>query len=139
MICERVALANEGRNPHLVAEMEHSYFVVGDHQFHDGYALVLLKNHVREPFELSPDVQREHFREVMRAAQAIHDSFRPWKMNLSCYGNVEPHVHWHIVPRYEDDPHRGKDPWQEVARFGERAISAETARELASRIRRNFS
>ena len=67
LICECVALAEEGRNPHLIAAMEHSYFVVGDHQFHQGYALVLLKEHVREPFELSPGVQREHFREVMLA------------------------------------------------------------------------
>ena len=45
--------------------MDHSYFVVGDHQFHQGYALGLMKEHVREPFELSPHVQREHFREVI--------------------------------------------------------------------------
>jgi hypothetical protein len=74
LICERVALAKEGSNPHLIAEMDHSYFVVGDHQFHQGYGLVLLKAHVREPFELSPDVQREHFREVMRAAEATRSS-----------------------------------------------------------------
>ncbi len=43
LICERVALAREARNPHLIAEMEHTYFVVGDHQFFKGYALVLLK------------------------------------------------------------------------------------------------
>src|SRR3954465_5571916 len=67
LICERVALAREGRNPHLVAEMEHSLFVVGDPQFHRGYAGGALKQHVREPYELSPDVQGEHFREVMRA------------------------------------------------------------------------
>jgi hypothetical protein len=83
LICERVALAKEGRNPHLIAEMDHTYFVVGDHQFHQGYALVLLKEHVREPFDLPPHVQREHFREVMRAAEAINNTFEPWKMNFS--------------------------------------------------------
>jgi len=71
LICDRVSLAKAGRSPHLIAEMTHSYFVVGDHQWHQGYALVLLKEHVREPFQLSPDIQREHFREVMRAAEAI--------------------------------------------------------------------
>jgi hypothetical protein len=55
-MCERVALATVGRSPHLVAEMEHSLFVVGDHQWHRAYALVLLKEHVREPFDLPPDV-----------------------------------------------------------------------------------
>jgi diadenosine tetraphosphate (Ap4A) HIT family hydrolase len=93
LICERVAPAEEGRNPHLVAEMEHSIFVVGDHQWHRGYAVVALKRHVREPYGLT-DVQGEHFREVMRAAEAICKTFRPVKMNFSCYGNAEPHVHW---------------------------------------------
>src|SRR3954451_14607416 len=138
LICERVVLAREGRNPHLVAEMEHSLFVVGDHPFHRGYAVVALKQHVREPYELSPDVQGEHFREVMRAAEALDRTFRPIKMNFSCYGNAEPHVHWHIVPRYEDDPHPGKDPWEDIARFGERIITADEAREIAGRIRENL-
>lgn len=80
LICERVALAKEGRNPHLIAEMDHSHFVVGDHQFHQEYALFLFKEHVREPFDLPPHVQREHFREVMRAAEAINNTFQPWKM-----------------------------------------------------------
>ena len=139
LICDRVALAAEGRNPHLIAEMEHSHFVVGDHQFHRGYALVLLKEHVREPFDLLPDVQREHFREVMRAAEALNATFRPAKMNFSCYGNAEPHVHWHLAPRYEDDPHPGQDPWKETARFGERVIGADEARAIAARIRDHFA
>jgi len=118
--------------------MEHTYFVVGDHQFHEGYALVLLKEHIREPFELSPEVQREHFAEVMRAAKALQDTFRPWKLNYSCYGNAEPHVHWHIFPRYEGDPNRG-NPWRDAARFSERSITPEQAREIAARVRGNFA
>jgi hypothetical protein len=42
------------------------------------------------------------------------------------------------VPRYEDDPHPGRDPWEDIARFSEATISADQAREIASRIRRNF-
>jgi diadenosine tetraphosphate (Ap4A) HIT family hydrolase len=84
-------------------------------------------------------VQREHFREVMRAAEAINDTFQPAKMNFSCYSNAEPHVHWHIVPRYDDDPHPGRNPWQDIARFGESTITADEAREIAARIRRNFA
>jgi diadenosine tetraphosphate (Ap4A) HIT family hydrolase len=138
LICERVALAKGGNSPFVIAEMERSYFVVGDHQWHEGYALVLLKEHVREPFELEPDVQREHFREVMRAAQALYTTFRPRKMNFSCYGNAEPHVHWHLVPRYKEDPHPTKDPWEDIARFHEKAVAPEQAREIAARIRGNL-
>ena len=50
----------------------------------------------------------------MRAAEALNRTFAPRKMNFSCYGNAEPHVHWHLVPRYDDDPHPGQDPWRDV-------------------------
>ncbi len=138
LVCERVVLARQGGNPYLIAEMEHSFFVVADHQWHRGYALVLLKDHVREPYALAPEVQREHFREVMRAAEAIDKTFAPVKMNFSCYGNAEPHVHWHVVPRYADDPHPGKDPWEDIERFREKLITADQAQAIAAQIRSNF-
>jgi diadenosine tetraphosphate (Ap4A) HIT family hydrolase len=122
----------------VIAEMEHTYFVVGDHQFHEGYALVLLKEHVREPFDLPPRGQRQHFAEVMRAAKALQETYHPWKLNYSCLGNAEPHVHWHIFPRYENDPNRG-NPWREAARFDEHRISPEQAGEIAARIGSNFT
>ena len=64
-------MAHEGRNPHLVAEMDHTIFVVGDSQFHAGYTLVLLKDHVRELHELTPAVQLAQFSELMRATRAV--------------------------------------------------------------------
>jgi diadenosine tetraphosphate (Ap4A) HIT family hydrolase len=138
LICERVALVRERHNAHLIADMRHSVFVVGDHQWHRGYALVLLKAHVREPFELPRDVQSEHFGEVMRAAEALSKTFAPLKMNYSCYGNAEPHVHWHLVPRYEDDPHPGQDPWRDSERFRERTTSLSDAADIAAEIRANL-
>lgn len=138
LICDRVLMAREGRNPYLIAEMEHSFFVVGDHQFHDGYSLVLLKDHVREPYDLPSDVQTQQFGEVMRAARALSATFRPWKLNYACYGNFEPHVHWHIFARYEDDPDRTSNPWLHADRFGDRVITSDEARKVATRIRANF-
>ena len=138
LICQRVALAERGQNPYVIAEMKHTFFVAGDHQFHRGYALVLLKDHFREPFDLSPEVQAAHFVETMRAARAVQATFAPWKLNFSCYGNGDPHVHWHIWPRYEDDPDRGNHPWKHAARFGEAIIDTDEARRLAAEIRSNF-
>ena len=71
----------------------------------------------------------------MRAAAALNRAFAPRKMNLSCYGNAEPHVHWHLVPRYEDDPHPGQDPWRDAERFSEKTISPAEAATLAAQIR----
>ena len=77
LICERVQLGREGRNPYFIHEFEHSLFVVGDHQYHPDCSLVLLKEHVRELHELTPAVQTALFQEVMAATNAIVQTFTP--------------------------------------------------------------
>lgn len=138
LICDRVALWQRGQNPYFIHEFEHSIFVVGDHQFHQGYSLVLLKEHQRELHKLSPTIQTELFQEVMAATRAIVHTFHPWKMNHACYGNSEPHVHWHLFPRYSHDRDRHKNPWQHCAEFNKWRIDAQTARELSQRIQANL-
>ena len=139
LICERIALWREGGNPYLIDEFEHSLFVVGDHQFHPGYSLVLLKEHVRELHELSLSVQAASFQEVMAATRALVRTFGPWKMNHACYGNAEPHVHWHLFPRYESDPDHRRNPWLHASEFKDHGIDESTAQELSRRIKANLT
>lgn len=137
-ICERVQLWRDNQNPYFVHEFEHSIFVIGDHQFHPGYSLVLLKEHVRELHELTPDVQAALFREVMAATEAVVRVFHPWKMNHACYGNAEQHVHWHLFPRYDTLPDHRRNPWLHAGEFGGHRINAQAARELALRVRQGL-
>ena len=135
MICTNVALAKAGKNPKFIYEFTHSIFVVGDHQFHKGYSLVLFKNHIRELHDLPEEVQKEHFLEVMRAAKALALAFQPWKLNYSCYGNQVPHIHWHIFPRYDTEPDKLHNPWFHAEEFNKCLIDDMTAAELARHIR----
>lgn len=136
-ICQRIALWQSGQNPYFIHEFEHSLFV-GDHQFHRGYALLLLKDHVRELHELQPTIQVALFQELMTAGRALVDSFKPWKMNYSCYGNLDPHIHWHLFPRYDSEPDHLNQPWLHASEFKDHLIDAETARELAAQIKANL-
>lgn len=138
LICERVALWKSNENPYFIAEFENTIFVVGDHQFHCGYCLLLLKDHVRELHELSITVQQAVFSELMAAGRAIVETFDPWKMNYACYGNTEEHVHWHIFPRYASDPDRKRNPWLHSADFKDKHITDDRAVVLASEIRQNL-
>ena len=138
LICERIQLWREGRSPYLIHEFEHSLFVVGDHQFHPGYSLVLLKEHVRELHDLAPAVQSALFREVMVATKTLVHIFHPWKMNHACYGNAEPHVHWHLFPRYDTLPDHQRNPWLQSDEFHAHQIDAASAQALASRLRRGL-
>jgi diadenosine tetraphosphate (Ap4A) HIT family hydrolase len=33
-------------------------------------------------------------------------------MNYECLGNSSPHLHWHLIPRYIDDPRWGQPVWE---------------------------
>ena len=137
-ICQRVALWRGGRNAHFIHEFEHSVLFVGDHQFHRGYCLLLLKEHVRELHELEPTVYVALSQELLAAGRAVVETFKPWKMNYSCYGNVDPHIHWHLFPRYDSEPDHLNHPWLHAAEFKDHLIDEETARDLAARIRANL-
>jgi diadenosine tetraphosphate (Ap4A) HIT family hydrolase len=134
-ICQRVSLWRSGQNPFFIHEFKNSILLVGDHQFHKGYSLLLLKEHVRELHELTPPAQAELFQELMQAGRALVDTFNPWKMNYSCYGNVDPHIHWHLFPRYETEPDHMNHPWLHAAKFKEHLIDSQAAITLADSIR----
>jgi len=114
-ICQKIQEIQS--NKKLIFEFKNSYLVLGDHQFFNGYSVLHLKNHVRDIHTLSSSLQTELFSELMQAANAIDKAFKPWKINYSCYGNVVEHIHWHIFPRYENDPDLRVHPWYHLKEF----------------------
>ena len=40
LICDRVRLCRQRDSPYFIHEFAHSYFVIGDYQYHPGYALM---------------------------------------------------------------------------------------------------
>ncbi len=136
-ICERIRRIRPD-DPFLVREFNYSLLVVGEHQLHRGYCVLLLKRHAREPHELPPRARAGLFRELAAAAGAVDAAFRPWKMNYACLGNVVPHVHWHLVPRYADDPGRLRHPWAREDEFARWRTTPAQARAVARRVRRHL-
>jgi diadenosine tetraphosphate (Ap4A) HIT family hydrolase len=45
-------------------------------------------------------------------AEAMFRAFRPAKLNYELLGNTVPHLHWHLIPRYEDDPKPRIPVWE---------------------------
>ena len=84
---------------------------------------------------LDPRIQSELFAELMSAAKAVAAAFEPWKMNYSCYGNVAPHIHWHLFPRSAADPDRLQVPWHHAAHFGKYLTDQQTALDVSKRIK----
>lgn len=133
--CRKVTQAAEGGLPHLIHAFPHTLWVVGAHDFHRGYTMLILRSHVKDMHELEPAVQEAVFRELMMATTVAASVFQPWKMNHSCYGNVVPHVHWHIFPRYRDDPDWLAHPWLHQEKFDNHRLGDEAAAATAAVLR----
>lgn len=81
-----------------------------------GFCRVIWKSHVREMTDLEPD-QRQHLMQTVFAAEgAVRHLFSPDKINLASFGNMTPHLHWHIIPRWRDDRHFPEPVWGKVQR-----------------------
>lgn len=103
LICERIDLIKEGKNPYFVYELETGYVVLGDHQRFFGYTLFLCKRHVSELHQLPADFKMKYLQEMALVAEAVFNVFQPDKMNYELLGNGDSHVHWHLFPRYQGD------------------------------------
>jgi len=70
-------------------------------QTHRGRCVVAYNAHVNELFELADGELTLFMRDVARVAQAIKNAFGPQKINYGAYSDKLPHLHMHIVPKYE--------------------------------------
>jgi len=76
-----------------------------------GFLRVVLKRHVREMTDLA-ETDRNRLMAVVFAVEAhVRQSLEPDKMNLASLGNLTPHLHWHVIPRWGDDRHFPGPVW----------------------------
>ena len=78
---------------------------------HPGLCRVIWHEHVAEMTDLLA-ADRHHLFEVVLATElALRNLLHPDKINLASLGNVVPHMHWHVIPRYSDDIHFPLSIW----------------------------
>lgn len=70
-----------------------------------GYSVVVFRGrHVGDPQSMTPREQAGFWTDVSTVARAIEAAFKPIHLNFQILGNQDPHVHVHIVPRFDPDP-----------------------------------
>jgi diadenosine tetraphosphate (Ap4A) HIT family hydrolase len=76
-----------------------------------GFCRVIWNRHVKEMTDLSA-AEREHLMASVFAVEAaIRAALHPDKINLACLGNITPHLHWHVIPRFRQDSHFPQPIW----------------------------
>jgi diadenosine tetraphosphate (Ap4A) HIT family hydrolase len=96
-----------------IAEFTHSYLMLNRDQYFPGYCFLISKEHVTELFHLELQVRQQLIEEVNQAAAVLAELFKPDKINYELLGNLVPHMHWHLVPRFIEDPLWPRPIWSE--------------------------
>lgn len=70
-----------------------------------GYCRVIWRAHVAEMSDLDARSRRHLMNVVFAVESALRALTAPDKINLAALGNMVPHLHWHVIPRWRDDSH----------------------------------
>ena len=82
-----------------------------DEPDYPGFLRVILQRHAREMTDLDESERAGLMSVVWAVEAAVRETMEPDKMNVASLGNMTPHVHWHVIPRYRDDRHFPTPVW----------------------------
>ena len=101
----------------------HCRVVLVSEPAYPGFCRAIWNAHVSEMTDLAA-VERAQFMNVVYAVEsALREAMQPHKMNLASLGNVTPHLHWHVIPRFRSDPHFPDSVWSAARRRPESSAS----------------
>lgn len=106
-----------GSTPHEILWLDDFCRVVllNDEDY-PAYCRVELLEHVKEMSDLPPQERARMMKVVFAVETALRTAFNPDKINLSSLGNKTPHIHWHVIPRFEHDKHFPNSHWGQAVR-----------------------
>jgi diadenosine tetraphosphate (Ap4A) HIT family hydrolase len=90
--------------------------VLVDEPDYPGFVRVIWNAHVRELSDLAARDRDHLMQAVIAMERALRAVMQPHKLNVASLGNLTPHLHWHVIPRFEDDPHFPRPVWAERLR-----------------------
>ena len=90
-----------------IAPLDASTLYLFKEQTHPGRCVVAYRGHVNELFELPELELALYCKDVARAAKAIKNALGATKINYGAYSDKLPHLHFHLVPKYQDGPSFG--------------------------------
>lgn len=96
-----------------------------------GFCRVIWNRHVSEMTDLTYG-EREHLMTLVFAVEvAIRRVMHPDKVNIAALGNMVPHIHWHVIPRFKDDAFFPGSAWSDKLREAPEALMADRRRQAA--------
>src|SRR5512138_1698443 len=113
LIHQRVALAQDGKNPSVICQMPSGWAVLADTQVTPGYTILLSDPVVLDLNALSLEDRLTYLRDMSIIGDALLEVTGAALINYEILGNTDRALHAHIIPRYADEPdeQRRKPIW----------------------------
>ena len=100
VLCKEVLKPEEGQ---LIWRGDDCRIILVNDPDLPGFCRVIWNQHVAEMTDLTY-AEREHLMTLVFAVEeAVRHVMHPDKINIAALGNMVPHIHWHVIPRYQDD------------------------------------
>jgi diadenosine tetraphosphate (Ap4A) HIT family hydrolase len=112
-IHRRVAGARAGRDNTVLGRCASGWAVFGHQQFVTGYLLLLPDPVVPDLNALTPERRAQFLLDMSHLGDALMRTTAPVRINYAIFGNVEPALHAHVIPRYRTEPEnmQTQQPW----------------------------
>lgn len=72
---------------------------------------VIHHHHVAEFTDLTEPQRQRCMQLVCMVERVLIERLQPTKINLAALGNVVPHLHWHVIARFDWDSHFPQPIW----------------------------
>ncbi len=100
----QVVAAREGRDPRVIARLFSGWAVFGERQFVRGYTLLLPDPVVPNLNALGARERIAFLSDMSRLGDALLKVTGAVRINYAIFGNQEPALHAHVIPRYLEEP-----------------------------------
>lgn len=112
-IHRRVDALRAGNDPTFVARLASGWAVLGERQVLPGYCLLLPDPVVPALNALAGAARSEFLGDMAALGDAVLAVTHAVRINYAIFGNLDPALHAHVIPRYHDEPAelRTAQPW----------------------------
>lgn len=131
---------------HRIYDGEFWNVIMSYNQAYLGRCIVYLKSRsIADTLTLTEEEHKELWNDILpRLAKAIHTAFSPDRINYAHLANSEKHVHWHIVPRYDNEKEFLGEKFTDDApnknfKSGEKDLSSDQLDAIYREIMKNFN
>lgn len=100
----------DGTDADVIAELPSGKVHLQNDADYRGYCILICRRHAVEIHDLDAEERRQWIEDIAQIGEAITSICQPAKLNVSLLGNMVPHLHCHIMPRYPTDQDWGHPP-----------------------------